>query len=151
DALPYDADGLVVKVDSYANRRELGQTAKFPRWAIAYKFPARQATTIIRRVIVTVGRTGVATPTADLDPVELSGTMVKRAGLHNWDQVKRLGLRPGDRVLIEKAGEIIPQVLSVTEASSEPPFEAPTVCPSCGHELVRREGEVALRCPNRLA
>lgn len=151
DSLPFDADGLVIKVDSYAQRRELGMTAKFPRWAIAYKFPARQATTILRDILVTVGRTGVATPTALLDPVELSGTIVKKAGLHNWDQVKRLGLRPGDRVLVEKAGEIIPQILAVTEPSDAPPFEPPTRCPSCGHELVRPEGEVALRCPNRLA
>jgi DNA ligase (NAD+) len=149
-SLPYDADGLVIKVDSYAQRRELGATAKFPRWAIAYKFPARQVTTILKDILTTVGRTGVATPTADLEPVEISGTIVKRAGLHNWDQVKRLGLRPGDRVLVEKAGEIIPQVLSVTEPSQRPPFEPPTVCNSCGHALVRLEGEVALRCPNRL-
>jgi DNA ligase (NAD+) len=151
DELPFDADGLVVKVDAYAQRRELGATAKFPRWAIAYKFPARQATTIVRDILVTVGRTGVATPTAVLDPVELSGTIVKRAGLHNWDQVARLGLRPGDRVLVEKAGEIIPQVLQVTQPSDAAPFAPPTVCPSCGHALVRPEDEVALRCPNRLA
>jgi DNA ligase (NAD+) len=151
DELPYDADGLVVKVDAFAQRRELGATAKFPRWAIAYKFPARQVTTVIRGIEVTIGRTGQATPTAMLDPVELSGTTVKRASLHNWDQVARLGLRPGDRVLIEKAGEIIPQVLGVTEASGEPPFVAPTLCPSCQHVLVRDEEEVALRCPNRLA
>jgi DNA ligase (NAD+) len=150
EPLPYDADGLVIKVDSYAQRRELGATAKFPRWAIAYKFPARQATTIIRGIIPTVGRTGVVTPTADLEPVILSGTKVKRAGLHNYDQVKRLGLRPGDRVLVEKAGEIIPQVLSVTEPSANPPFQPPAECPSCGHPLVRYEGEVALRCPNRV-
>jgi len=151
DALPYDADGLVIKIDSFAQRRELGATAKFPRWAIAYKFPARQVTTTLHGIIVTVGRTGVATPTADLEPVELSGTTVKRAGLHNWDQVKRLGLRPGDRVLIEKAGEIIPQVLAVTEPSNAAPFEAPTVCPSCQTTLVREGEEVALRCPNRLS
>lgn len=150
DELPYDADGLVIKVDLYAQRRELGATAKFPRWAIAYKFPARQVTTILRDILVTVGRTGVATPTAVLEPVELSGTTVKKAGLHNWDQVQRLGLRPGDRVLIEKAGEIIPQVLAVTETSSAAPFAAPTACPACGHSLVHKEGEVALRCDNRL-
>jgi DNA ligase (NAD+) len=150
DELPYDADGLVVKVDRYAQRRELGATAKFPRWAIAYKFPARQVTTILCDILVTVGRTGVATPTAVLEPVELSGTTVKKAGLHNWDQVQRLGLRPGDRVLIEKAGEIIPQVLAVTQPSALAPFVAPTVCPSCGHALVHKEGEVALRCDNRL-
>jgi DNA ligase (NAD+) len=151
EVLPYDADGLVIKVDAYAQRRELGQTAKFPRWAIAYKFPARQATTLLIDILTTIGRTGVATPTAQLEPVELSGTIVKRAGLHNWDQVARLGLRPGDRVLVEKAGEIIPQVLAVTEPSTAPPFAAPTACPSCGHRLVRLEDEVALRCPNRMA
>ncbi|MBI4511042.1 MAG: NAD-dependent DNA ligase LigA [Deltaproteobacteria bacterium] len=151
DSLPFDADGLVIKVDSYAQRRELGATAKFPRWSIAFKFPARQVTTTLRDILVTVGRTGVATPTAVLEPVELSGTIVKKAGLHNWDQVTRLGLRRGDRVLLEKAGEIIPQVISVTEASHEEPFRPPTHCPSCGHSLVRQEGEVALRCPNRLA
>lgn len=150
DTLPFDADGLVIKVDSYAHRRELGATAKFPRWAIAYKYPARQVTTVLKGVVNTVGRTGMVTPTADLEPVELSGTIVKRAGLHNWDQVARLGLRRGDRVLIEKAGEIIPQVLQVTEASTNPPETPPTLCPSCGHALVRAEGEVALRCPNRL-
>jgi DNA ligase (NAD+) len=150
DELPYEADGLVIKVDAFAQRRELGATAKFPRWAIAYKFPARQATTILRGIIVTVGRTGVATPTADLEPVELSGTTVKRAGLHNWDQVARLGLRRGDRVRIEKAGEIIPQVLEVTESHGGEPFVAPTVCPSCGTVLTRSGEEVALRCPNRL-
>jgi DNA ligase (NAD+) len=150
DSLPFDADGIVVKVSSYAQRRELGTTAKFPRWAIAYKFPARQVTTLLRGVINTVGRTGMVTPTADLQPVELSGTIVKRAGLHNWDQVARLGLRRGDRVLIEKAGEIIPQVLQVTEPGGGEPFQPPTVCPSCEHPLVRAEGEVALRCPNRL-
>ncbi len=149
DELPYEADGLVVKVDSYAHRRELGATAKFPRWAMAYKYPARQATTIIRTIFWTTGRTGVVTPTAGLEPVSLSGTTVKMAGLHNYDQVKRLGLRPGDRVLVEKAGEIIPQVLSVTEPSSNPPFEAPTHCESCGAKLETVEGQVGLWCPNR--
>ncbi len=146
DKLPYDADGLVIKIDGFAQRRELGTTAKFPRWAIAYKFPARRATTTLRGIIVTVGRTGKLTPTADLEPVELSGTTVKRAGLHNWDQIKRLGLRPGDRVLIEKAGEIIPQVISVVAEQ----FAEPTECPSCATALVHEGDEVALRCPNRL-
>jgi len=149
--LPYEADGLVVKVDEYARRQELGATAKFPRWAIAFKFPAQQAVTVIEGILETVGRTGVVTPTALLRPVELSGTTVKKAGLHNWDQVARLGLRPGDEVLVEKAGEIIPQVLSVKKKSRKPPFAPPTRCPSCQHELVRLEGEVALCCLNRLA
>ena len=150
DELPFEVDGLVIKVDSYHQRRELGATAKFPRWAIAYKFKARQATTIVEGLEITVGRTGMVTPTAKLEPVVLSGTTVRRANLHNWDILTAMGLRRGDRVLVEKAGEIIPQVLSVTEHSREAPYEPPTHCPSCEHELVRLEGEVALRCPNRL-
>ncbi len=149
DELPYEADGLVVKVDSHAHRRELGATAKFPRWAMAYKFPARQATTIIRNILWTTGRTGVVTPTAALEPVNLSGTTVKMAGLHNWEQVRRLGLRPGDRVLVEKAGEIIPQVLSVIEPSINPAFQAPTHCESCGAKLETIEDQVGLWCPSR--
>jgi DNA ligase (NAD+) len=151
DSLPFEVDGLVVKVDSFAQRHELGSTSKFPRWAIAYKFPARQVTTILRALGVNVGRTGAVTPVAMLEPVEVSGTTVSRASLHNWDQVARLGLGPGDRVLLEKAGEIIPQILGVTESASGAQFAAPTVCPSCGSELVRDEGKVVLRCPNKLA
>jgi DNA ligase (NAD+) len=148
DAVPFDIDGLVIKIDSFAQRRELGTTAKFPRWAIAYKFPARRATTVVEDILITIGRTGVATPTAMLTPVELSGTTVKRAGLHNWDQVARLGLRKGDRVLIEKAGEIIPQIIEVVQHSEGPFFAAPTVCYACGTQLTRIEGEVALSCAN---
>lgn len=151
DALPYEVDGLVVKVNSFDQRSELGTTSKFPRWAIAYKFPARQVTTVVNALGINVGRTGAVTPVAELEPVELSGTTVKRASLHNWDQVARLGLGPGDRVLLEKAGEIIPQVLSVTERATDKVFAAPTTCPSCGSPLVRDEGKVVLRCPNSLA
>jgi len=151
DALPYEVDGLVVKVDSFAQRDELGATSKFPRWAIAYKFPARRVTTVVNGLEVNVGRTGAVTPVAELEPVEVSGTTVKRASLHNWDQVQRLGLGPGDRVLIEKAGEIIPQVLGVTETASDERFEPPSECPSCGTELLREEGKVVLRCPNSLS
>jgi DNA ligase (NAD+) len=153
DSLPYDVDGLVVKVDSFAQRRLLGATAKFPRWAIAYKFPARQATTRVVGIEANVGRTGAVTPVACLEPVELSGTTVSRASLHNWDEVKRKGLRIGDFVLVEKAGEIIPQVVAViTERrrGDEQPIEPPAACPSCHAGLVRRAGEVALRCPNQL-
>jgi DNA ligase (NAD+) len=149
DILPYDTDGLVVKVDRYSHRRELGATAKAPRWAAAYKFPTRQTTTILKGLIVTVGRTGQVTPTALLEPVEISGTIVQRANLFNWDQVRRLGLRPGDRVLVEKAGEIKPYVVAVTEPSKAPPFTPPSTCPSCGVKLVQEEEAVALRCPNR--
>jgi len=151
DALPYDVDGLVVKVDSFAQRAELGFTAKAPKWAIAYKFPARQVTTIVRELEVNVGRTGAITPVAILDPVELSGTTVSRVSLHNWDQVGRLGIGTGDRVLIEKAGEIIPQVLMVTERADGPRFEAPATCPQCETPLEREEGKVVLICPNRIS
>jgi DNA ligase (NAD+) len=150
DALPYEVDGLVIKVDDFAARRALGATSKFPRWAIAYKFPARQVTTILESLEVNVGRTGAVTPVAVLTPVEVSGTTVARASLHNWDQVARLGLRVGDRVTIEKAGEIIPQVLAVTEPGPGPAFVAPTACPSCGAALEREAGRVVLACPNRI-
>lgn len=146
--LPYEADGLVIKVDSFAMRDALGTTSKFPRWAIAYKFPADQVTTLVEGLEVNVGRTGAVTPVAMLEPVELSGTTVKRASLHNWDQVARLGIGPGDRVLIQKAGEIIPQVLTVTEKASDAVFEAPHDCPACGTVLEREEGKVVLLCPN---
>jgi DNA ligase (NAD+) len=151
-SLAYEADGLVVKVDAFAERRLLGATAKFPRWAIAYKFPAMQADTIVRGIEVNVGRTGAVTPVAMLDPVELSGTTVKRASLFNWDEVRRLDLHIGDRVRVEKAGEIIPQVIEVladARTGDELPIEIPTHCPSCSALLVREEGEVALRCQNR--
>jgi DNA ligase (NAD+) len=151
DALPYEVDGLVIKVDDFAQRTALGTTSKFPRWAIAYKFPARQVTTRILDIVPNVGRTGAVTPVADLEPVDVSGTTVQHASVHNWDQVARLGLGRGDRVLIEKAGEIIPQILSVTEKGPGPAFEAPTVCPSCGSPLERVEGKVVLACINRLA
>ncbi len=150
--LPYEADGLVVKVDSFAQRRLLGMTAKFPRWAIAYKFAAERARTVLRGVQVNVGRTGAVTPVAMLDPVELSGTTVKNASLFNWDEVARLGVRIGDHVLVEKAGEIIPQVVEVLadeRTGDEREIPVPTECPSCAATLVRREGEVALRCESR--
>jgi DNA ligase (NAD+) len=149
-ALPYAADGLVIKLDSYAQRASLGSTSKFPRWAIAYKFPADQVTTIVAGLEYNVGRTGAVTPVALLEPVELSGTTVKRASVHNWDQVERLGLGTGDRVLVQKAGEIIPQVLAVVESAADH-WRAPTECPSCGATLARDEGAVVLRCPNALA
>lgn len=150
DDLAYELDGLVIKVDDFAQRAALGTTAKFPRWAIAYKFPARQVTTKLLDMEINVGRTGAVTPVALLEPVDVSGTTVSRASVHNWDQVARLGLGRGDRVLIEKAGEIIPQILGVTEKGPGPAFEPPTTCPFCRHALEREEGRVALVCPNRL-
>jgi DNA ligase (NAD+) len=150
DSLPYEVDGIVVKVDDFAVRGALGTTSHAPRWAIAYKFPARQVTTIVNELELNVGRTGQVTPVALLDPVELSGTTVARVSVHNWDQVARLGLGPGDRVRIHKAGEIIPEILEVTEPSKQPRFEPPTTCPACGATLVREEGKVALLCPDRI-
>ncbi len=148
--LPFDVDGLVIKVDRYAERLRLGATSKFPRWAIAYKYEAERATTVCRKVRVNVGRTGAIVPWADLEPVELSGTTVSRATLHNWDEVRRKGVYDGCTVLIQKAGEIIPQVLEVLSAPHDAQVaEPPTTCPSCGTALSRGEGEVALRCPNR--
>lgn len=151
NSLPFEVDGLVIKVNDFGQRERLGATSKFPRWAIAFKFPAQKMTTIVRGMIVNVGRTGAVTPVADLEPVDLSGTTVKRASVHNWDQVARLGLGPGDRVMIEKAGEIIPQILEVVESASDELFEAPTHCPSCQTELRRDEGRVVLYCPNKLS
>ncbi|HEX4455898.1 MAG TPA: NAD-dependent DNA ligase LigA [Kofleriaceae bacterium] len=149
DQLAYEVDGLVVKVDDFAQRTALGTTAKFPRWAIAYKFPARQVTTILRGIELNVGRTGAVTPVALLDPVDVSGTTVSRASVHNWDQVARLQLGIGDRVTIQKAGEIIPEILNVTEPSSGPRVVTPTTCPFCEATLEREDGRVALICPNR--
>jgi DNA ligase (NAD+) len=150
DELAYELDGLVIKVDDFAQRAALGTTAKFPRWAIAYKFPARQVTTQLLGIDSYIGRTGTVTPVAQLLPVDLSGTTVARASVHNWDIVARLGLGRGDRVLLEKAGEIIPQILGVTEKGEGPAFTAPVHCPSCESTLVREDGKVALVCPNRL-
>ena len=148
--LPYEVDGLVIKVNNFDQRSELGATSKFPRWAIAYKFPADKATTTIEDLEVNIGRTGAVTPVALLSPIELSGTTVRRASLHNWDQVARLGIGKGDIVEVEKAGEIIPQVLSVIEKSKEKRFTPPSKCPSCGTALSREEGKVALLCDNQL-
>jgi DNA ligase (NAD+) len=149
---PYETDGAVVKVDDFKHQAILGATAKFPRWAIAYKFGAEQAATRLTGIEVGVGRTGVLTPVAILEPVQLSGTVVSRASLHNEQIVGQLDIRVGDRVTIEKAGEIIPQVVSVehtARSGSEQPFVMPTHCPACGTPVERVAGEVAVRCPNR--
>ena len=149
DGLEYEIDGVVVKVNSAALQDEFGATAKAPRWAIAYKYPARQATTQLLDIIVQVGRTGALTPVAVLEPVQLAGTVVARATLHNEDEIKRLGLKIGDWVNIEKSGEIIPKILSVVESrrtGAEKPFRLPKKCPVCGGLVVRPEGEVVSRC-----
>jgi DNA ligase (NAD+) len=147
--LPYATDGLVIKVDSIPQRRLLGATARAPRWAIAYKFPAEQATSRLVAIEHNVGRTGAITPLGHFDPVELSGTTVKRASFFNYNQIRRLDVAVGDRVLLEKAGEIIPYVITVVERGQDRvPIVEPTHCPSCGTALARAEGQVALMCPN---
>jgi len=149
DDLGYEIDGLVVKVNSTALQDEFGTTQKAPRWAIAYKYPARQASTKVISIVVQVGRTGALTPVANLEPVFLAGTTVSRATLHNEDEIKRLGLKVGDWVMIEKSGEIIPKVLSVIKSKrtgAEKPFRPPKNCPVCGGAISRPEGEVVARC-----
>lgn len=149
--LPYDIDGLVIKVNSLAGQRQLGSTAKDPRWAIAFKFPAEQATTIVEDIVVRVGRTGVLTPTAVLRPVRLAGSTVSRATLHNEDFIKEKGICIGDTVIIHKAGEIIPEVISVVESrrtGAEKSFVMPTTCPECGSMVLRIPGESAHKCIN---
>ena len=149
DELGYEIDGLVVKVNSTALQDDFGATAKAPRWAIAYKYPARQASTQVLSIVVQVGRTGALTPVANLEPVFLAGTTVSRATLHNEDEIKRLGLKIGDWVMIEKSGEIIPKVLNVIKSKrtgKEKSFKPPTHCPVCGGEISRVEGEVVARC-----
>ncbi|HRG98866.1 MAG TPA: NAD-dependent DNA ligase LigA [Polyangiaceae bacterium] len=158
---PFETDGAVVKVDAYRQQDMLGATSKFPKWAIAYKFAAERASTRVRDIVVQVGRTGALTPVAELDPVELSGTTVSRASLHNPEHLAKLDVRRGDLVLIEKAGEIIPQVVSVVleaRPASAEPFAPPTTCPACGAGVTSRlreedrpelGQEAALRCVNR--
>lgn len=149
--LPYEIDGIVVKVDRYDQQEKLGTTVKSPRWAIAYKFPAEEVMTKLIGIDLSVGRTGVVTPTGILEPVRVAGTTVQRASLHNEDLIKEKDIRIGDYVIVKKAGDIIPEVVrSVPEkrTGKEHPFAMPTHCPACGSELVRLEGEVALRCIN---
>jgi DNA ligase (NAD+) len=151
DTLDYDADGIVVKVDSAAERLELGTTAKAPRWAISYKFPARQATTRVNDIVIQVGRTGALTPVAVLEPVKLSGTVIGRSTLHNEDEVRRKDIRIGDTVLIERSGDVIPHVVSVMKerrTGRSRPFAWPDRCPVCGSAVFRPEGEVISRCVN---
>ena len=156
--LPVATDGIVLKVNSLQQQEELGYTAKNPRWAIAYKFPAEKQLTTLRSISYQVGRTGVVTPVANLDPIRLSGTMVQRATLHNEDFIRQLNIREGDKVWVEKGGEIIPKIVGLADRNDEMSATAslndeltyrfPTVCPECGSRLVRVEGEAAWRCPN---
>jgi DNA ligase (NAD+) len=147
----YATDGAVIKLDSFAQQREAGSTAKAPRWAIAYKFTAERAETRLKAITVQVGRTGVLTPVAELEPVQLAGTTVSRATLHNRDEIGRKDIRVGDFVQVEKAGEVIPAVVGVNLARRLPDCVAyvfPSQCPVCGTRVVQYDGEVAVRCPN---
>ena len=156
--LPVATDGIVLKVNNLAQQEELGFTAKTPRWAIAYKFPAEKQLTLLKEITYQVGRTGVVTPVANLEPVQLSGTVVQRATLHNEDFIKSLDIRPGDRVWVEKGGEIIPKITGRADRNDEMSaimslndgmmYSFPTTCPECGAPLIRVEGEAAWRCPN---
>jgi DNA ligase (NAD+) len=151
DTLPYDIDGVVLKVDSLALQNTLGNISRNPRWALACKFPAQQATTIIREIIVQVGRMGTLTPVAVMEPVNVGGVMVSRATLHNEDEISKKDVRIGDTVIIQRAGDVIPEVVKVIEdkrTGREKKFKMPTKCPECGSEVVRFEGEVAHRCVN---
>jgi len=151
EPLNYDIDGMVIKVDSFSYQKALGETSKSPRWMISYKFPAEKKETVLEDIIVQVGRTGTLTPVAILRPVELSGSVVSRATLHNQDEIMRKDIRIGDHVLIEKAGEIIPQVVEAIKekrSGREKKFSMPTKCPVCNSKVEAVEGEVALRCEN---
>src|SRR5208337_3514406 len=149
DGLEYEIDGIVIKVNNIGLWEELGTTAKSPRWAIAYKYAARQATTRVMDIRAQVGRTGTLTPVADLEPVDVGGVTVSHATLHNMDEIDRLGVKIGDTVLIQRAGEVIPQVVKVVKAVPDGrEFVMPKKCPVCGEEVHRAEGEVAYRCVN---
>ncbi|MBK9062798.1 MAG: NAD-dependent DNA ligase LigA [Acidobacteria bacterium] len=149
--LPFETDGVVVKVDALADQKRLGQTAKFPRWAIAYKYPPEEATTVVADIVVQVGRTGVLTPVAEFTPVLLAGSTVRRATLHNMEDLSRKDVRIGDTVAVEKAGDVIPKVTRVLlekRPNGAKAFSMPARCPACGEPVVQREGEVAVRCVN---
>ncbi len=147
--LPYETDGVVIKVNDFDHQNELGYTAKSPRWAIAYKFKSEQVTTTLNSISYQVGRTGAITPVANLEPVQLAGTIVKRASLHNADQIEKLDIRVGDEVFVEKGGEIIPKIIGVAKRGNQmEPTKYITHCPECDTELTRKEGEAQHYCPN---
>ena len=148
-SLPYDIDGAVIKVDNLSYREELGSTSKYPKWAVAFKFPPEEKETVLKSIEINVGRTGALTPTAVFDPITLAGTTVSRATLHNEDFILQKGIRLGDTVIVRKAGDIIPEVLSVKSHPKDAiPYEMPKFCPSCGSPVTREEGEAVLRCTN---
>jgi DNA ligase (NAD+) len=149
ETLPYETDGVVAKIDSIEQQRKLGWTAKAPRWAIAFKYPARQASTLLENIGVQVGRTGALTPVAHLKPVTIGGVTVSRATLHNEDEIARLDVQIGDTVLVERSGDVIPKIVRVVEhGAHRHPFRMPSSCPVCGGHVVRQEGEAASRCVN---
>jgi DNA ligase (NAD+) len=148
DTLPFEVDGTVIKVDDLLLQERLGERSKSPRWAIAYKFPARQGTSVVLDIHVQVGRTGALTPVALVVPVHVAGVTIESVTLHNKDEIARLGVKVGDRVLIERAGDVIPKIVAVTEAGPGEPWRLPDRCPVCGTPVQPVEGEVALRCPN---
>ena len=147
--LGYQIDGAVIKVDSFADRERLGSTAKYPKWAVAFKYPPEEKETVLRGIALQVGRTGAVTPTAEFDPIELAGTTVSRATLHNQDFITQLGVNIGDTIVVRKAGDIIPEVIGVrNHPKDKPAYVMPTHCPSCGTLLVRDPEVAAIRCPN---
>ncbi len=146
--LPFDTDGLVIKVNSFAQQRQLGATAKSPRWAIAFKYPAQQATTTLNQVIFSVGRSGIITPVAQVEPVPCAGVIISNATLHNFDEIKRLGVRVGDKIIIERAGEVIPKIIKVAQHVGEEELLPPSTCPSCGRPVYKADGEVGYYCIN---
>ncbi|EKC71828.1 NAD-dependent DNA ligase LigA, partial [human gut metagenome] len=147
--LPFDIDGAVIKVNDFEKRRILGSTAKFPKWAIAFKYPPEEKETKLLSIEVNVGRTGVLTPTAVFSPVLIAGSTVSRATLHNEDFIKEKGICIGDTIIIRKAGDVIPEVVSVKEHIPDAvPYRMPEICPSCGAKAVREDGEAAIRCNN---
>ncbi|MDO8579943.1 MAG: NAD-dependent DNA ligase LigA [Candidatus Omnitrophota bacterium] len=152
DTLPYEVDGVVIKVNDLGQQQRLGVTQKSPRWAVAYKFPAYQATTIVNDIVIQVGRTGVLTPIAMLEPVQCAGVTISRSTLHNFDEIRRLGVKKGDRVLIERAGDVIPKIVKVVESQKSAKngrLKIPTSCPQCGGKVIKvKAEEVAYRCIN---
>lgn len=146
--LPFDADGLVVKINDFKYQAELGQTAKSPRWAVAFKYPAEQVKTKVKDIIFSVGRTGIITPVASLEPVACAGVIISSATLHNFDEIKRLGVQVGSEVIIERAGEVIPKVVKVVSNANTAKDIVPSICPVCGSSVYRDEEAVAYRCPN---
>ncbi len=146
--LPFDTDGLVIKVNDFTQQRVLGSTAKCPRWAIAFKYPAEQATTTLNHVVFSVGRSGIITPVAQVEPVSCAGVIISNATLHNFDEIKRLGIRVGDKIILERAGEVIPKVVKVVEHLGTQDIIPPTQCPVCGCPVYKAEAEVGYYCVN---